>query len=295
MNAGLNETSIWFFQVKPAQPLIDLGDIHSARARLRMSVRTRDRSADNLLLAINQTDKNESSSTETPFVPSKLPSALQRSVSFKRPQEMAEKSPLNRPLILRTNVADEPAAVPSPSSSSSSQEHIYDNLDVFQKDASEVKTRENQGKASIRLRPVTMHVPSTSSDSSSTSTNNEFEQIFNQLKKRGSIRRVRIQEEVPAVIPTEPETKAVEPVPSPPPAPRRKTLVGVHLSGTDKVASDETKPVPSWIDIAKQKQTKLFVEIFFFFIDRSSPSSASLANPERLTRKLLSIKMKKQR
>ena len=232
-----------------------------------MSVRTRDRSADNLLLAKTTSNEIETHSTENPLTP-KLPSVIQRSVSFKRPQEIQEKTPLPRPLVLRKIDNDEP---------SSSQEHIYDNLDVFKTETSEVKTRDNVGKASIRLRPVTMHVATSNDESSSSSsTPNEFEQIFNQLKKRGSIRRVRVPEETPPVVPPtpppiepEPTPPPVEPeptpvtvtvkpptvLPSPQPAPRRKTL------GTHKVAIEEPKPTPSWIDIAKQKQTKLFVVV----------------------------------
>jgi len=37
---------------------------------------------------------------------------------------------------------------------------------------------------------------------------------------------------------------------------RRKTVGGVHLTGNNKVAADDNKPTPSWIDIAKQKQSK---------------------------------------
>lgn len=268
-------------EVKAPQPLIDLSDINSARARLRMSVRTRDRSADNLLLAKTTNQDIETHSTESPLTP-KLPSVIQRSVSFKRPQDISEKSSSPRPSILR-KIDNNETTMPSPSSS---QEHIYDNLDVFKKEISDVKTRENSGRSSIRLRPVTMHVSTPLNEDSSKS--NEFEQIFNQFKTRGSIRRVRVQEEKPTIIPPEPEPTPPPPVPvpiavpvavpvptepevaseptpivktptvlpSPQPAPRRKTLGGVHLSGTHKVASEEPKPTPSWIDIAKQKQNK---------------------------------------
>ena len=255
-----------------------------------MSVRTRDRSADNLLLAKATSNEIETHSTESPLTP-KLPSVIQRSVSFKRPQEILEKTPLPRPLVLRKIDNDDPPA-PSPSSS---QEHIYDNLDVFKTETPEVKIRENVGKASVRLRPVTMMHVATPHDesSSSSSTPNEFEQIFNQLKKRGSIRRVRVQDETPPVAPPTPPPVEPEPepeptpvvvkppavLPSPQPAPRRKTLGGVHLSGTHKVATEEPKPTPSWVDIAKQKQNKLFVVEDFPFSPKNRNVFSRFSQP----------------
>ena len=253
------------------QPLIDLSDIDSARARLRMSVRPRDRSADNILLA---THTNSDMPANPSAIIPKFPSPMQRSVSFKRPQEINKGELVNRMISKSKNdenesICNDPSSTQS-ISRSSSQEHIYDNLDVFKRskptdDESSaipiVKTREHP-IPSIRLRPVTMHIP-TNNDKQ---TSNEFENVFNQLKKRGSIRRVRPTEESasspppPEEIPVPPQPEP-EPINKPPettPTPnRRRTVGGVHLPANNKVASDDQKPTPSWIDIAKQKQTKL--------------------------------------
>lgn len=278
--------------------MIDLSDLDTARARLRMSVRPRDRSADNILLATNtHVDDLPSNNAPPPLLP-KLASPMQRSVSFKRPQEMNKGELFTRP-IFKSKQEDKAAdneistsenensknsSATQSMSRSPSQEHIYDNLDVFKRskptedDGSTtpvVKAREHPLPIP-RLRPVTMHIP-TNNDKQTT---NEFENVFNQLKKRGSIRRVRptpseesIGEPTPVFVPAEdppaPPPPAVEndpivtvtkPVEQPallPPTPtRRKTLGGVHLPANNKVASDDHKPTPSWIDIAKQKQNK---------------------------------------
>jgi len=271
----------------------------AARARLRMSVRPRDRSADTILLATNM--NIETSSIPPPINP-KLNNSMQRSVSFKRPQEMNETKLFNRPIIkskkkeinedtLLINQSiendyssqNETMNNSSPTQSmsrSSSQEHIYDNLDVFKRskpnlnlssneDESIVKIREHPLPAT-RLRPITMHV-STNNDKQTT---NEFENVFNQLKKRGSIRRVRPTEEpiseplpveeIPAPSPPQSENEPIiainKPIETNPIAQapnRRKTVGGVHLPANNKIATDDNKPAPSWIDIAKQKQSKL--------------------------------------
>jgi hypothetical protein len=113
-----------------------------------------------------------------------------------------------------------------------------------------------------------MHMPANNDKQ----TTNEFENVFNQFKKRGSVRRTRQTEEQPISEPL-PVEETFAPVPSssqPENEPiiainkpieqtpnRRKTVGGVHLSTNNKVATDDNKPSPSWIDIAKQKQSKL--------------------------------------
>lgn len=242
----------------------------SARARLRMSTRPRDRSADNILLATNTI--NETTSTPAEMSP-KFNNHMQRSVSFKRPQELTGTKTFN-PTILKTKKKEteeqenESMNNSSPTQSisrSSSQEHIYDNLDVFKRakpivnEDEIVKTREHS-LPTPRLRPLTMHA-STSNDKQTT---NEFENVFNQLKKRGSIRRVRpsteepppVEETPPPPLVPQPENepiiKPIETTPN-----RRKTVGGVHLPTTNKVATNDNKPTPSWVDIAKQKHNKL--------------------------------------
>ncbi|UJR14801.1 hypothetical protein I4U23_001788 [Adineta vaga] len=306
---------------KILQPLVDLSDLDSARARLRMSARSRDRSADNILLATNSNITNEISSRQ-PALMSVASSPIQRSVSFKRPQEMNdmklrtppilkikkaetyendsslmkpfenESTPIDPPLRHRDH-DDETASLTR--SRSSSHEHIYDNLDVFKRPKptknpsshedelsssstsspiTNVKTREHP-VAPARLRPVTMLVSSNTEKQSA----NEFENVFNQFKKRGSIRRVQPNEEImsvpiyaeepplpspPPFVPIEPTNepiistaKTVETTPAVPQTPnRRKTLGGVYLPANNKVATNESKPAPSWIDIAKQKHNK---------------------------------------
>ena len=267
-----------------------------------MSVRPRDRSADNILLTTH-TPADDAPSNPPPLLP-KLSSPMQRSVSFKRPQEINKGELFTRPIFKSRNeenssthskpIDNEISTSENENSKNSSgtqsmsrspsQKHIYDNLDVFKRSkpadedttAPVVKAREHP-LPTPRLRPVTMHIP-TNNDKQTT---NEFENVFNQLKKRGSIRRVRptpteepVLERPPSVpieeppvfhppppppVENEPNLIVSKPVETPllPPTPnRRKTLGGVHLPANNKVASDETKPAASWIDIAKQKQTK---------------------------------------
>ncbi|CAF0996749.1 unnamed protein product [Rotaria sp. Silwood1] len=314
---------------KRQQPLIDLSDLDTARARLRISVRSRDRSADNILLATNSNLNNETLTTTSSNI-STFSNPIQRSVSFKRVQEINDIKLINRSIlkqkkeennenVLLTNKSIENNSILINNSiqnenineqtninntnsiksisHSSSHEHIYDNLDVFKRPkpniilssnddddeslsttttttAAVVKTREHPIQTT-RLRPLTMHVTS-NNDKQLT---NEFENVFNQLKKRGSIRRVRTNEETisesfPSAsseeihVPLSPSIKSenesfvstnkiIEPIHTPPPTPnRRKTVVGVHLSANNKVATNDNKPTPSWVDIAKQKQNK---------------------------------------
>ncbi len=292
--------------------MIDLSDLDTARARLRIPVRPRDRSADNILLA---THTNTEVPENPPFIIPKFTSPMQRSVSFKRPHEINKGESFNRP-ILKSNKEDNQSITPKPieneiisndlssenenlssqnennnnskqsMSRSSSQEHIYDNLDVFKRSKPNVDLSLNEDEPSVipivktrehslpktRLRPVTMHL----SPNNEKQITNEFENVFNQLKKRGSVRRVRPNEEplpepppppveeLPPSPPPQPEnepiiavTKPLETAPTPPTPSRRKTVGGVHLPANNKVASDDIKPTPSWIDIAKQKQNKL--------------------------------------
>lgn len=274
----------------------------SARARLRISVRSRDRSADNILLATNINNSIDSDKSSSNI--SALNNPIQRSFSFKRIQENSDNKLSNKIKQINENVIqmnkpiennsilndftlenDEQINSISPNSTksrspSSSQEHIYDNLDVFKRPKRNVilptnedetpsippvKTREHP-ISTPRLRPVTMHVPANNDKQ----TPNEFENVFNQLKKRGSIRRVHpnenIEPEAPSINPVEQHSpvpkiesndKPVEIVHPPSTPNRRKTVAGVHLSANNKVATNDNKPTPSWVDIAKQKQTKL--------------------------------------
>ena len=275
------------------QPLIDVSDLDATRARLRMATRPRDRSADNILLA-TITKPNTDTSSNLPSIVPIFNKPMQRSVSFKRPQEMNETKSNIRPILKEENNNNKSIEKdstknennPSPTQSrsrSSSQEHIYDNLDVFKRPkANNNNTSSNEDESSVptvvrtrehsspvtRLRPVTM-LAATDNEKQQT---NEFENVFNQLKKRGSIRRVRPNEEIipeppppvpveepPPPVPThsQPQNEPIEPVATPQIPNRRKTVGGVHLPANNKVATDDNKPSPSWIDIAKQKQSKL--------------------------------------
>ena len=98
----------------------------AARTRLRVSIRPRDHSADNIL-------------STTPIVPTYI-SSVQRSISFKRPQEINETKFMNRSIFKikkdeeDDDDDDEAEENKNESKSSvSSQEHIYDNLDLFKR------------------------------------------------------------------------------------------------------------------------------------------------------------------
>jgi hypothetical protein len=242
--------------------------LDSTRSRLRVAIRPRDHSADNIL-------------SSTPIVPTYI-SSVQRSISFKRPQEMNETKFLHRSIFPMDKNQEE-------EKKKSTQEHIYDNLDLFKRHPINpksdlisndteslinniIKTREH---SATRLRPVTMHIP-TNNEKETTS---EFENVFNQLKKRTSIKKIPPKEEIPdepmqsipmeeipksfitenePIIPLVVSTSKIIETPSVTQLPnRRKTVVGVYLTGNNKVAADDNKPTPSWIDIAKQKQNKL--------------------------------------
>jgi len=251
------------------QPIVEHSDLDTARSRLRVPIRLRDHSADNILPTI-------------PIVPTYV-SSIQRSLSCKRPQEINETKLMNRPIFkIEKNEEEE-------ENKKSTQEHIYDNLDLFKRhkintksdlisNDNELKTREHSLPTTNRLRPVTMHIP----PNNDKQTTNEFENVFNQLKKRAAIKKVQPKEETIPVLdePVQPsvpvketpinlitENEPIAPVVtstnkiveipsvSQPPN-RRKTVGGVHLTGNNKVAVDDNKPTPSWIDIAKQKQSK---------------------------------------
>jgi len=267
--------------------------LDTTRARLRASVRPRDHSADNIV-------------STTTTVPTYI-SSVQRSISFKRPQEINETKFINRSIFkirkdADDNVEEEKNQNESKSHSSSTKEHIYDNLDLFKRHKINIKsdTISNENESSInnimksqehsiptntRLRPVTMHIP-TNNDKQTT---NEFENVFNQLKKRASIKQIQPKEEIISapsaleesiqpplpsipieeppttllienepIIPVVASTNKIVQTSSVTQSPnRRKTVGGVNLTGNNKVAADDNKPTPSWIDIAKQKQSKL--------------------------------------
>jgi len=295
------------------QPLIDLSDLDTTRARLRMSVRPRDRSADNILLPKNTKITPEISYNQ-PVIGPTFNSPIQRSLSFKRPQEINETKLITRSILQskkeenyendlsiikpvdndlslidfssQNEDIDEQRTSPL-RSRSSSQEHIYDNLDVFKRTKPTMNLFSNEDESSsttvvkgrehpiptTRLRPLTMHSISASNDKQTT---NEFENVFNQLKRRGSVRRVQPDEETitePTPVeessvllppPSQHENestvstnKTIERTPTPQTPNRRKTVGGVYLPANNKVANNDNKPAPSWIDIAKQKQNKL--------------------------------------
>jgi hypothetical protein len=262
--------------------------LDSARTRLRVSTRPRDHSADNVL------------STAPALLT--YTSSVQRSTSFKRPQETNETKLIHRSIFrIKKNQEEEPEENSNDSRSySSSQEHIYDNLDLFKRHKTNLDMLSNDNDSSTnaivikrehsipithRLRPVTMLVP-TNNDKQFI---NEFENVFNQLKKCGSIKKIQPKEEIIPLSP--PPQEPVQPLPpsipiEQKPAPflienepiipvfistnriietpvviqtpsRRKTLGGAHLPPNNKIATEDNKPTPSWIDIAKQKQSKL--------------------------------------
>jgi hypothetical protein len=257
--------------------------LDTVRARLRVSVRPRDHSADNII-------------STKPIVPTYV-SSIQRSISCKRPQELNETKLINRSIFkIEKDEEEEEIKTESKSYSISSKEHIYDNLDLFKRHKINiksdkilnendlsinniVKSREHSIPINTRLRPITMHIP-TNNDKQTT---NEFENVFNQLKKRASIKKVQSKEEIilggleepvqspissvpieetstnllTENVPIIPTNKIVE-ITSVSKSPnRRRTVGGVNLMGNNKVAVDDNKPTPSWIDIAKQKQSKL--------------------------------------
>ncbi|CAF0928845.1 unnamed protein product [Adineta ricciae] len=262
------------------QLIVKLDELDSARSRLR------GRSADKML-SINV-------------------SSIQRSVSCKYPKEVKL---ISRSIYRRTNYdesidSDDNAEDKQehqdeePRPHSPPEEHIYDNLDLFKQSRLQLSkvlpTDENQSSANIpiqtreqsplartRLRPITVHIPSNNDNQ----TVNEFENVFNQLKKRNITKKEEIPLESPAPHesltitvssatikeePTKPVPNENEPIvshyvstmklvenPSRIQSPiRRKTVGGVHLPTNNKIATTDNQPTASWIDIAKQKQSK---------------------------------------
>ncbi|CAF1515854.1 unnamed protein product [Adineta steineri] len=268
---------------KPSQSIIDVPDLNI------MQLRVRDHSADKIL-------------STSPIIPTYI-SSMRRSTSFKHPQEMKL---INQSLFVtppnHKDEEDEEEINENKSISSySSEEHIYDNLDLYKRhktpSTSDIVSDENQSSTNIivttrehstlttaRLRPVTVHITSNNDQQ----TVNEFENVFNQLKKRSLMKNVLPKEEIipepssserieipvlinstgeetptPLIIENEsivpnmmPMTKRIEISHLTQQPNRRKTVGGVHLPGNNKVATTDNKPAASWIDIAKQKQSK---------------------------------------
>ncbi|CAF0978779.1 unnamed protein product [Rotaria sordida] len=290
-----------------SKSVIDLSNLGRARDHLRKSVFLRDHSADNI--------PSPTISTIPTYV-----SSVQRSISFKRPQEINQTPFINRSMftikkdkereeenkhesILKDINANNSYSTPL-TTYSSSQEHIYDNSNVFHHHKTNIipdslpnenesltnniaKTREQSIPRKNRVRPFTMYIP-TNNDKQ---TINEFESVFNQIKKNGLIKKLQSKEEtapisppkesvqppspsilidetstnlsiehepiVPAVV--VPTNKIVETSYAFQPLNRRKTVGGSNLPTNNKVITDDNNSKPSWIDIAKQKQNKVAV------------------------------------
>ncbi|UJR31947.1 hypothetical protein I4U23_019420 [Adineta vaga] len=284
-------------KVQP-QLIVDLADLDTARSRLR----------------VHSADKNLSTNVLS----------IQRSTSCKRPQEIKL---INRSIYQRTNYQDnghddddddddneqeetkQENYQNKSRSRSPPEEHIYDNLDLFKHSRVQlpkdlpfhdnqsstnlfVQTREHSPLTKTRLRPVTVHIASNNENQ----TVNEFENVFNQLKKRSMMKKVPSTEEIlpepssseesvtvnissitikeETIIPVLNENESTVPhvistnktietssssscsssvIQQPN---RRKTVGGVYLSTNNKVATTDAKPAQSWIDIAKEKQSK---------------------------------------
>ncbi|CAF0887290.1 unnamed protein product [Rotaria sordida] len=288
-----------------SKSVIDLSNLGRARDHLRKSVFLRDHSADNI--------PSPTISTIPTYV-----SSVQRSISFKRPQEINQTPFINRSMftikkdkereeenkhesILKDINANNSYSTPL-TTYSSSQEHIYDNSNLFHHHKTNIipdslpnenesltnniaKTREQSIPRKNRVRPFTMYIP-TNNDKQ---TINEFESVFNQIKKNGLIKKFQSKEEtapisppkesvqppspsilidetstnlsiehepiVPAVV--VPTNKIVETSYAFQPLNRRKTVGGSNLPTNNKVITDDNNSKPSWIDIAKQKQNKV--------------------------------------
>lgn len=136
-------------------------------------------------------------------------------------------------------------------SNDDSQTHIYDNFNFY-------KPQQN-----VRLRPVSMYIPTlSSSDDDNETVENKFKQLEKTLsKEKHDIPSMVIEEsiEIPATAEQTSVVKNNHKIETPN---RRRTVGGVNLMGNKKIASEEEEeqqqqPKPSWIEIAKQKQTKL--------------------------------------
>jgi hypothetical protein len=231
--------------------------------------------------------------------------AVQRSISFKRPQELYESNYVhkfvrqnsrssgnnvhtsksaNQPIDIVEQMSSCARNMPM-SSNSSSQEHIYDNSELFKRsktndisssillttDKSTIQTRGYTSSSAVRLRPMTMH----GSGETDKNAINEFEHVSNRLKARASVRTNEIKQDNVSTIISEwtPSStsvsvsmnkQVVQPMTRQYPVSstllllnRRKTLDDGRLSTEIKPSHIDMKVTPSWIDIAKQKQTKL--------------------------------------
>ncbi|CAM4781951.1 unnamed protein product [Rotaria magnacalcarata] len=214
--------------------------------------------------------------------------------TIKAHEEHEEEENKHESILQDTNANN--SSSPQLITSSSSPEHIYDNSSIFtyhktnitpditlnEVDSSAnniVKTREHRTSATNRLRPVTMHI-TTNNDKQI----NEFENVFNQIKSQGLHRKVQHKEETvyasvphqklssrpssmfieesPTMFSNENEpiasvvtstNKTIETLQLPN---RQKSSGGTSLSPNNKLTTDDHKMAPSWIDIAKQKQSK---------------------------------------
>ena len=247
------------------QITVDLSGLDTARSRLR----PRDHSADHILSTAPTLSTNTLN--------------VQRSTSFKRPQEVNEAKYLHRTIRKIEKNDDQKQAT---------EDHIYDNMDIFKQkrindkhdstataEHSSTITIREQSKPATRLRPVSMIITTTEEKE----TTSELENAFKQLKKRAYVEPKKAEEVKPVVVesvqtivlppvkieePPSHVAKENEPIVStakltvkslvvPPPPNRRRTVGGIQLPGNNKVTTEETTPTPSWIDIAKQKQGKL--------------------------------------
>ena len=283
--------------------------------QFRTYVRPRDHSADNIL----------STTVNTPT----YVSSVQRSISFKHSEEIYTAKLKNRS-ILNTERDEEEGKEDeegnddknddgfndktkneSPSedanvnntnsiqttSCSSSQEHIYDNFDLFSSHKTNflpdtvsnddesltniiVNTRRDSTSRINRSRPITMYIPKDDTKQMTT----EFEKVFNQIRKYGLMKKLLVKDEIipesatkesiesspsketQEILSTESlvegpiaisRSKVVETSSSSPLPIRRKTVGGVNVSTNKKVTTDDEKSIPSWINIARQKQSNL--------------------------------------
>ncbi|CAF1222257.1 unnamed protein product [Rotaria sp. Silwood1] len=268
-----------------SKSVMDLSNFDKEQNHFFNSLRPRDHSVDNI--------------HSTTFTTPTYISSVQRSISFKCPQEFNQTT-----FTIKKDEENKHEStlkdINQNNSYSSSQEHIYDNSNLFQHHKTNIlsnenqlstnniiKTRERLIPITNRIRPLTVHIP-TNNDKQ---TINEYENVLNQIKKPSLIKKIQHKEEqetvptlsvvdesiqtpsssiliedtskilsteheliVPVVIPTK---KLVETSSVSQPPDRRKTVGGVNLPTNNKVTTNTNQSIPSWIDIAKQKQNKL--------------------------------------
>ena len=104
-----------------------------------------------------------------------------------------------------------------------------------------MKTRGSVRKARPNPEPVTVHPTE--------------EPFLAERKEDLPPARTHDDDDVPATTVSTHKSITLAPVLQSPS--RRKTVGGIHLMGNNKVAVEETKPAPSWVGIAQQKQNKL--------------------------------------